>query len=366
MNNTFGRSATLTVFGESHGVSIGAVLDGLPSGEAIDWDAVRAEMARRAPGRNAMSTARSEADAFEIQSGFFNGYTTGTPICAVIRNGDHHSKDYDQLRHTMRPGHADYSGKIRYDGFNDYRGGGHFSGRLTAPIVLAGAVASQILGRRGIFVGAHILQIGTVHDAAFNPLGEDEAVFTDLKKETLPVLDKTKQKAMESEIMHAKGDLDSVGGIIECMVTGLPAGLGDPLFDSVESALSHMMFSIPAVKGIEFGDGFALASMRGSAANDPFYYDGTAVKTKTNHNGGINGGITNGMPVLFRTVIKPTPSIGQKQETIDTDTKKNCTLEIKGRHDPCIVQRAVPVIEAAASWTILDIVMTRKGGLKGE
>lgn len=355
MNNTFGRSAALTIFGESHGVSIGAVLDGLPAGEAIDWDAVRTEMARRAPGRNAMSTARSEADAFEVQSGFFNGYTTGTPLCAVIRNGDYRSKDYDQLRHIMRPGHADYSGKIRYGGYNDFRGGGHFSGRLTAPLVFAGAVASQILKRRGVAVGAHILQIGSVREAAFNPLGEDEALFESLKQETLPVLDKTKQAEMEGEIMAAKGDLDSVGGIIECMITGLPAGLGNPFFDSVESALSHMMFSVPAVKGVEFGDGFALASMRGSGANDAFYYDGAAVKTKTNRNGGINGGITNGMPVLFRAAIKPTPSISRLQETIDTDTQENCTLEIKGRHDPCIVQRAVPVVEAAASWAILDV-----------
>lgn len=355
MNNTFGRSAALTIFGESHGVSIGAVLDGLPAGEAIDWDAVRTEMARRAPGRNAMSTARSEADAFEVQSGFFNGYTTGTPLCAVIRNGDHRSKDYDQLRHIMRPGHADYSGKIRYGGYNDFRGGGHFSGRLTAPLVFAGAVASQILKRRGVAVGAHILQIGSVRDASFNPLGEDEELFESLKQETLPVLDKTKQSEMEGEIMAAKGDLDSVGGVIECMITGLPAGLGNPFFDSVESALSHMMFSVPAVKGVEFGDGFALASMRGSGANDAFYYDGAAVKTKTNRNGGINGGITNGMPVLFRAAIKPTPSISRLQETIDTDTQENCTLEIKGRHDPCIVQRAVPVVEAAASWAILDV-----------
>ena len=355
MNNTFGRSAALTIFGESHGVSIGAVLDGLPAGEAIDWDIVRTEMARRAPGRNAMSTARSEADAFEVQSGFFNGYTTGTPLCAVIRNGDHRSKDYDQLRHIMRPGHADYSGKIRYGGYNDFRGGGHFSGRLTAPLVFAGAVASQMLKRRGVAVGAHILQIGSVRDASFNPLGEGEALFASLKQETLPVLDKTKQEVMEREIMAAKGELDSVGGIIECIITGLPAGLGNPFFDSVESALSHMMFSVPAVKGIEFGDGFSLASMRGSRANDAFYYDGAAVKTKTNRNGGINGGITNGMPVIFRIAVKPTPSISRPQETIDTDTQENCTLETKGRHDPCIVQRAVPVIEAAASWAILDV-----------
>ncbi len=359
MRNTFGRTAALTIFGESHGISIGAVLDGLPAGESIDWDMVRAEMARRAPGRNAMSTARSEKDAFEVQSGFFNGCTTGTPLCAVIGNGDCHSNDYDRLRHVMRPGHADYSGKIRYGGFNDYRGGGHFSGRLTAPLVFAGAVAAQILARRGIIIGSHILQIGQVRDKAFSPLGENKETLQALKQETLPVLDVSKRPFMEQEIMAAKAELDSVGGVIECMITGLPAGLGDPFFDSVESALSHMMFSVPAVKGIEFGDGFALASMRGSAANDAFYYDDGAVRTKTNHNGGINGGITNGMPVVFRAVLKPTPSIGRPQHTIDTDTQKNCILEIKGRHDPCVVQRAVPVIEAAASWTMLDILLTK-------
>lgn len=360
--NTFGTTAGLTIFGESHGLSIGAVLDGLPSGEAIDWEAVKREMARRAPGKNKMSTQRQEKDAFEVQSGFFNGYTTGTPLCAIIRNSDQHSKDYDQLRHVMRPGHADYSGKIRYGGFNDYRGGGHFSGRLTAPLVFAGAVASQILARRGIAVGSHILRLAGIADRPFQSTGEEAAMLQSLKEETLPVLDKEKAPLMEARIMAARDDFDSVGGVIECMVTGLPAGLGDPFFDSVESQVSHMMFSVPAVKGIEFGDGFALADLRGSQANDDFYYaaDGT-VKTKTNHNGGINGGITNGMPVVFRLVVKPTASISQKQRTIDTDTKEDCDLVIKGRHDPCIVQRAVPVVEAAAAWAVLDVLLTMKG-----
>lgn len=360
--NTFGTTAALTIFGESHGLSIGAVLDGLPSGEAIDWEAVKREMARRAPGKNKMSTQRQEKDAFEVQSGFFNGYTTGTPLCAIIRNSDQHSKDYDQLRHVMRPGHADYSGKIRYGGFNDYRGGGHFSGRLTAPLVFAGAVASQILARRGIAVGSHILRLAGIADRPFQSTGEEAAMLQSLKEETLPVLDKEKAPLMEARIMAARDDFDSVGGVIECMVTGLPAGLGDPFFDSVESQVSHMMFSVPAVKGIEFGDGFALADLRGSQANDDFYYaaDGT-VKTKTNHTGGINGGITNGMPVVFRLVVKPTASISQKQRTIDTDTKEDCDLVIKGRHDPCIVQRAVPVVEAAAAWAVLDVLLTMKG-----
>ena len=249
--NTFGRTIGLTIFGESHGLSIGAVLDGLPSGEAIDWDAVRAEMARRAPGKNKMSTARSEKDAFEVQSGFFNGHTTGTPLCAIIRNSDQHSRDYDQLRHIMRPGHADYSGKIRYGGFNDYRGGGHFSGRLTAPLVFAGAVASQILARHGITIGSHILRLAGIADKPFDAAGETAETLQALKKETLPVLDKAQAGPMEEKILEAKNDLDSVGGVIECMVTGLPAGIGDPFFDSVESQLSHMMFSVPAVEGIE-------------------------------------------------------------------------------------------------------------------
>ena len=248
--NTFGKTIGLTIFGESHGLSIGAVLDGLPSGEAIDWDAVRTEMARRAPGKNPMSTARAEKDAFEVQSGFFNGYTTGTPLCAIIRNSDQHSRDYDQLRHLMRPGHADYSGKIRYGGFNDYRGGGHFSGRLTAPLVFAGAVASQILARHGITVGSHILRLAGIADKPFNAVGETAETLQALKKETLPVLDKAQAGPMEAKILAAKNDLDSVGGVIECMITGLPAGIGDPFFDSVESQLSHMMFSVPAVKGI--------------------------------------------------------------------------------------------------------------------
>lgn len=358
--NTFGNKITVTIFGESHGTAIGAVLDGLPAGEAIDWDAVRLEMARRAPGKNPLSTARSEKDAFTIDSGYFNGHTTGTPLCMRIVNGDQHSKDYDQLRHIMRPGHADYSGKIRYGGYNDYRGGGHFSGRLTAPLVFAGAVASQILARHGIYIGSHILQIGNVKDCSFSPLGEETMTLQQLKTQNLPVLDTNQAAVMEQEILTAKQQQDSIGGSIECIIQGMPAGIGEPFFDSVESQLSHMMFSIPAVKGIEFGDGFALAAMRASQANDAFYYEQGQVKTKTNHNGGINGGITNGMPILFRLAIKPTPSISQPQETIDTDTQQNCMLEITGRHDPCIVQRAVPVVEAAAAWTILDMYLGAK------
>lgn len=360
--NTIGKQATITLFGESHGRAIGCVLDGLPSGEAIELDKVRHEMARRAPGKNQLATARKESDAFEIESGYFNGYTTGTPLCAMIYNTDHHSQDYDVLRHVMRPGHADYSGKIRYGGFNDYRGGGHFSGRITAPLVFAGAVADQIIARRGITIGAHIKQIATVTDRPFNPLGETKETLQSLREHTLPFLDSEKGDEAAKVILDAKNDLDSVGGIIECQILGLEAGLGDPFFDSLESQLSHMMFSIPAVKGIEFGEGFSFATLRGSEANDSFYYDESgAVKTRTNHNGGINGGITNGMAINFSIVVKPTSSISKEQQTIDTDTKENCDLVIKGRHDPCIVQRAVPVVEAATAWILLDVLMQEWG-----
>lgn len=358
MSNTWGNTIKLTIFGESHGCSIGAVLDGLPPGTEIDWEAVQREMARRAPGKNKMSTARSEADAFEVQSGFFNGRTTGTPLCAVIRNSDHHSSDYELLSHVMRPGHADYTGHERYAGYNDYRGGGHFSGRLTAPLVFAGAIAKQILERRGVMVGSHILQIESIMDRPFHPMGESAERLKALAAKTLPVIDDRQAPLMERAIDQARLDMDSVGGIIEGMVTGLPAGLGNPFFDSVESCLSHMLFSVPAVKGVEFGDGFSLAYMRGSAANDAMHYDHGQVRTQTNHNGGILGGITNSMPVLFRLVIKPTPSIGQRQRTVDIDKQQDCAIEIKGRHDPCIVQRAIPVIEAVTAWTMLDIWMT--------
>ena len=358
--NTIGHNLKLTVYGESHGKSIGAVLDGLPSGEYLDWDEVKKEMARRAPGKNTLSTSRKEGDVFDVQSGYFNDATTGTPLAVMIENTNTRSEDYDELRHLMRPGHADYTGKVRYDGYNDYRGGGHFSGRLTAPLVFAGAVAMQILGRRGIHVGSHILQIHDVQDRPFNPIHEELSRLLSLKNMTLPLLDETRIAAMEQAVAAAKSRHDSVGGIIEGIVTGMPAGYGDPLFDSVESRLAQMLFSVPAVKGIEFGDGFALAAMTGSESNDSFYYDkdGT-VKTRTNHNGGINGGITNGMPLVFRTVIKATASIGQEQQTVDTDSGKDTTLIIKGRHDPCIVQRAVSVIEAATAWTVLDILLTR-------
>ena len=357
MGATFGRNLRMTIFGESHGKGIGLVLDGLLPGTQIDEGFIKEEMARRAPGQNRMSTQRQEKDAFIIESGVFESKATGAPLCVLIPNSDQHSKDYSLLKDVMRPGHADYAGKIRYKGFNDYRGGGHFSGRLTAPLVFTGALAKTMLAQKGIVVGSHIVRIGQITDALFNPLGETTERLLELRKHTLPVLDESKASLMETEILSAREQQDSVGGIIEVMVTGMPAGIGDPFFDSLESRLSHVLFSVPAVKGVEFGTGFAIAALKGSEANDPMTFNEGTVKTTRNNNGGITGGITNGMPVLFRVAIKPTPSISQPQQTVNVTEGQNTILEIKGRHDPCIVPRAVPVVEAVTAWVLLDMLL---------
>ncbi len=357
MTATLGEKIKLTIFGESHGPGIGCVIDGLPPGFAIDIDAVKKEMQRRAPGKSPLATARNEKDAFIIESGFFEGRTTGTPLCVLIPNSDQHSGDYSKLKNVMRPGHADYSGKVKYNGFNDYRGGGHFSGRLTAPLVFMGAIAKQILAEHGISIGAHIAAVAGVNDTPFNLLGESADTFSELAQKSFPVLDDTAGNEMQQLILAAKQSCDSVGGVIECMAINLPAGIGAPFFDSLESRLAHALFSVPAVKGIEFGKGFALVQMTGSEANDQMYYDNGVVKTYTNNNGGITGGITNGMPVLFKGAVKPTPSIAKVQKTVDLSTESNTELVITGRHDPCIVQRAVPVIEGVAAWVILDMLL---------
>ena len=357
MGATFGRNIRMTIFGESHGKGIGLVLDGLPPGTPIDEGFIKEEMARRAPGQNRMSTQRQENDAFIIESGVFENKATGTPLCVLIPNSDQHSKDYSLLKDVMRPGHADYAGKIRYKGFNDYRGGGHFSGRLTAPLVFTGALAKTVLVQKGIVVGSHIARIGRIKDVSFNPLGETAECLLGLRKHTLPVMDENKVPLMETEILSAREQKDSVGGIIEVMATGVPAGIGDPFFDSLESCLSHALFSVPAVKGVEFGMGFAMASLKGSETNDPMTFNGGAVKTTRNNNGGITGGISNGMPVLFRVAVKPTPSISRPQQTVNVTEGKDTILEIEGRHDPCIVPRAVPVIEAVTAWVLLDMLL---------
>lgn len=356
MSGIWGNKLKVSIFGESHGVGIGITIDGLPSGVEINLEEVMKEMARRAPGKSNLSTARKEADAPEILSGFFEGKTTGTPLCAVIRNLDMRSKDYGKLKDLMRPGHADYPGYVRYNGFNDYRGGGSFSGRITAPLVFAGAICKQVLAGKGISIGAHIKSIGDIEDKSFYEVELNKELLEDLKNKELPLLISEKEEEIRDTILKAKKEQDSVGGTIECTVLGINAGIGNPFFDSVESTLAHLMFSVPAVKGIEFGKGFEMSRLRGSNCNDEYYYDGDNVKTYTNNNGGITGGITNGMPILFKVAMKPTPSISKAQRTIDIAEKKESELIIEGRHDPCIVQRAIPVIEAVTAIGILDLI----------
>lgn len=363
MSSVFGEKLRVSIFGESHGLGIGVVIDGFPSGLEIDLEKVKKEMKRRAPGRNKMSTQRKEKDEVIIQSGIFEGKTTGTPICGLILNTNQKSKDYSYLKNVMRPSHADYSGKIKYKGYNDYRGGGSFSGRLTAPLVFAGALAKQYLEKHEIFVGGHISSVGKVKDNSFNTLNETKELFDEISEKAIPVINDNISSEMEKEISIARENKNSIGGKIECMITNVPAGIGDPFFDSVESRLSHMLFSIPAVKGVEFGLGFAISEIYGDEANDSMYIDNEGnIKTRTNNNGGILGGITNGMPIIFRVGIKPTPSIGMPQKTVNLETKKNTILEVNGRHDPCIVQRAVPVVESAAAIVILDLLLS--SGLK--
>ena len=328
--NTYGEHLKVSIFGESHGNGIGIVIDGLPPGLAVDEDFIASEMARRAPGNSPLATPRKEGDQVEILSGVFNGVTTGAPICGMIRNTNTRSKDYTP--ELPRPGHADLTAFWKYNGYADYRGGGHFSGRLTAPIVFAGALCKSLLTQNQISIGSKVRQIGSVQGDGMN-------------------------EAMEEEILKARAEGDSVGGIIEASVKNLPVGLGSPFFGSVESRMASMMFSIPAVKGVEFGSGFDLSSMRGSQANDPITKDGDTIVTKTNHNGGINGGITNGMDVVFRVAIKPTPSISKPQETVNLNTGETATLEVHGRHDPCIVPRALCVVEAASAIVMADLLL---------
>ena len=351
-----------TIFGESHGPAIGVVLEDVPSGVELDLDRIGREMARRAPGKSLLSTARKEADQPELLSGVFEGKTTGTPLCAIIRNGDQHSGDYAAIRYLARPGHADYTGQVRYGGFQDYRGGGHFSGRLTAPLVFAGAVAKQILARQGIYVGAHISQIEGLKDRSFLEEGLEltPELFEILAAKEFPTLDDGQGQQMQQAILTARQQQDSVGGAIQCAILGLEPGVGAPdLGRNVEGILAKHMFAVPAVKGIAFGAGFNCAAMRGSRYNDTPYMEAGRVKTRTNFNGGVNGGITNGMPVIFEVAVRPTPSISQPQETVDMAKGENAVIAIKGRHDPCVVHRAVPVIEAAAALAICELLEGR-------
>lgn len=356
MSGMWGNNIKVSIFGESHGNAIGITIDGLPSGFELDLDMIDGEMKRRAPGRSSLSTARKESDIPEILSGYFNGKTTGTPLCGIIRNGDQHSKDYGKLKDLMRPGHADYTGAVRYKGFNDYRGGGHFSGRITAPLVFAGAICKQILEVKGIIVSAHINSIGKIKDCSFLESDISDELLNSFKEKELPLINTKLEDEMRQEILSARSSGDSIGGTIECAILGVSPGIGDPFFDSVESTLAHLMFSVPAVKGIEFGKGFDISKMRGSEANDEYYLENGNIKTKTNNNGGILGGITNGMPIIFNVAIKPTASIFKEQKAVNIITMEETTLCIEGRHDPCIVQRALPVIEAVAAIGITELM----------
>lgn len=344
-----GKRVRLSIFGQSHAEAIGMTLDGLPAGMAVDTEALQRFLNRRAPGRNEWSTARREEDAPEFLCGLKDGLTCGAPLTAVIRNTNVRKQDYGNLQTLPRPGHADYTAQLRYHGFQDASGGGHFSGRLTAPLCIAGGVLLQELERRGISVAARIVQIGSVRD--------DSPFEGSVSEKDFPVTDDEAAERMKDVIRAAKEEGDSVGGVIECVITGFPGGIGDPFFDGLESRLSQMLFSIPAVKGIEFGAGFAAASLHGSENNDPFCVSAEGrIATVTNHAGGILGGITNGMPIVFCIAVKPTPSIAKEQQSVNLESLQTQTLQIRGRHDPCIVPRAVPVTEAAAAIVLFDLL----------
>ena len=356
MASSFGERLHVSVYGESHGNGIGALIDGLPAGESVDTDALARFMQRRQGGK-AGTTARKEPDIPEFVSGVTDGKTNGFPLCIRIANTNTRSSDYNNLADTPRPSHADFTAHVKWQGQADMRGGGHFSGRLTAPLCAAGGIAKQILARRGVHVGAHILSVAGVCDDRF-PLVVEPSCFDNIAECEFPVINAEAGANMQREIMNAAADKDSVGGRIECMITGLPAGLGDPMFDGIENRIARAVFGIPAVKGLEFGGGFSLCDQRGSAANDPFTVnENGAVATVSNHSGGIQGGITNGMPVVFTVGLKPTPSISLPQQSVSLSARTQTQLEIHGRHDPCIVVRAVPVVEAVAALVALDTLL---------
>lgn len=357
VKNIFGNSITVSLFGESHGDQIGVVIDGLAPGIDVDLDFMRKQLELRKP-HGKISTQRVETDEPHIVSGVFEGKTTGTPICILFENGNTRSKDYSKIKDMMRPGHADYTAIQKYHGFADYRGGGHFSGRITTPMVAAGAILLDALKKKGIYIGTHIIQCGAIKDMPFKNYKEEIEKVNGLR---FPVLNEKTADEMYAYMEAAANEGDSVGGILETAVTGIPAGVGEPWFGSMESVLAQGMFSIPAVKGIEFGKGFAFAQMKGSEANDPFEVRDGKVQTKTNNNGGINGGITNGMPILFNTVIKPTPSIYKEQETVDMKHMENVSYRIQGRHDPAIVHRARVVVDSMTAIVIADMLALRYG-----
>lgn len=360
MSSEFGKNIRVTVFGQSHGKAVGVVIDNLPAGEEIDEAGLLAFMNRRKPG-GALSTQRKEEDVPLFLSGLMNGRTCGSPLCAVIENKDARSGDYEALADVPRPSHADYAAFAKWGGGTDMQGGGHFSGRLTAPLCVAGGIAKQILARRGIFVGAHLIEAGGERDVPF-PLWPGRELFEGIAQKPFPVIDGDRGEAMKAAIAQAAKEADSVGGIVECAAIGLPAGIGSPMFGGMENRLAQAVFGIPAVKGIEFGAGFESARKRGSENNDPFCIDGSGrIATTKNDSGGILGGITNGMPVVFKAAFKPTPSIGKPQQSVSLSGNCETELTIRGRHDPCVAHRAVPVVEAVAAAVILDMLMEENG-----
>lgn len=357
MSSVIGDKIKLSIFGESHGEAIGCVIDGLPAGIKIDMNAVYKDMQRRAPGKDKTATPRLEKDIPHILSGMLDNVTTGAPLAMVIENTNTKSGDYSNLMTVPRPGHSDYPAYVKYGGNNDIRGGGHFSGRLTAPLVFAGSVAKQILSQMGVTIGAHIKQIGSVCDAVSDLNKTDKSLLDTLSSSTFSLIDETKEQAMRDEIEKARLSLDSVGGIIECFAVGLPVGLGGNMFDTVEGKLASILFGVPAVKGVEFGIGFGFADKRASEVNDQYEIKNGRVATLSNNNGGVLGGMTDGAPLSISVAIKPTPSIAKKQKSVNLQTMENAELEIHGRHDPCIVVRAVPVIECAVALGLLDLMM---------
>lgn len=357
MSCSFGENIRMTVFGQSHSESIGCVVDGIPAGEKIDMDALYAFMKRRAPGQDKFSTPRKEADFPNVVSGMVDDVTCGAPVCAVINNTNTRSQDYDKLKNLPRPGHADYTAVVKHDGFNDARGGGNFSGRMTAPLCFTGGLLMQILERKGIKIGAHIKSISDVNDEKIDFVSGSMDELKSVETKTFPVIDDEAGEKMMAKILDAKKDGDSVGGVIECVITGVPAGYGEPIFDGIENKIASVIFGVPAVRGIEFGAGFEASKMLGSEHNDAYYLDGENVRTKTNNHGGVIGGITSGMPIVFRVAFKPTPSIAKEQTSLNMKTLEEESFSVPGRHDPCIVQRAVPVVQAAAALAVADFLL---------
>lgn len=354
MSSTLGKNLEISIFGESHGEAVGVTINGLPSGETVDMELINEYLYRRSTGRDLTMSQRKEADEVKILSGVYEGKTTGTPLTMVIYNTGQHSKDYSKMSGIARPSHADYTGYMRYHGYNDPRGGGHFSGRLTTPMVMAGALCVSILKSRGIEIIGNILSIDNVSGGSLSHLAQ-EVDFDRLKQSDFPAI--ANADRMRERIEQARNDCDSVGGYIECIVKGMPVGVGSPMFDGIENIISKAIFGIPAVKGIEFGENSLLTGIH---YNDLPYIDNGKVKTRTNHDGGINGGITNGMPIVFKVKMKPTPSIYAEQNTVDYIKGEDVKLSIEGRHDPCVVVRAVPVVECVTAMAILDMLMEAK------